>query len=368
MDATKAIVERRSYTKYITFNEDFCFESGKVLPSVTVAYETYGKLNDEGTNAVLICHALTGDSHAFNYANNNVLNTTSGWWDGIIGKSKAFDPEKYFIVCSNILGSCYGTTGPTSFNPTTNKQYRMDFPQMTVRDIVNLQYMLIRKLYINRLKFIAGGSLGGMQTLEWALMYPNLVEAIIPIATSIRHSAWAIGLNEIQRKAITDDPEWSSGNYVHQPVKGLSTARMIAMVSYRSAISFQKKFERAVRNIGLKNLRPFFEVESYLHYQGRKLVNRFDANSYIYITRAMDLHDVTAGRASLKETLASIKARTLCVGIDSDILYPASEQKEIASLIPNAKYFEVKSEYGHDAFLIEFKQLNESIKNFLKDK
>ena len=355
---------RKEETLYqkLFIDEPFYFESGKTIPSVTVAYETYGKLNSDGTNAILICHALTGDSHASNY---NEPDERPGWWDGLIGKGKAFDPEKYFVVCSNFIGGCYGTSGPASINPATNKPYGLGFPQMTVRDMVNLQYKLIQYLNIKKLKTISGGSLGGMQTLEWALMYPDLVETIIPMATAARHSAWAIGLNEIQRKAIMDDPDWNNGNYTKQPVKGLSTARMLAMMSYRSDINFEERFARETKSKTNNHEKPFYQVESYLHYQGEKLVNRFDANTYLYIANSMDLHDVTTGRGSFDETLSKIKARTLCVGIDTDLLYPVHEQKEIANAIPNSEYFEIKSPYGHDAFLIEFDQLNDVIIKFL---
>ena len=351
------------YQKFF-IDEPFCFDSGKTIPFISVAYETYGKLNEDGTNAILICHALTGDSHASNYNNPE---QRPGWWDGLIGKGKAFDPEKYFVVCSNFIGGCYGTSGPVTINPATNKPYGINFPQMTVRDMVNLQYKLIKHLNIKKLKTISGGSLGGMQTLEWALIYPDLVESIIPIATAAKHSAWAIGLNEIQRKAIIDDPVWNNGNYSEQPIKGLSTARMLAMMSYRSDLNFEEKFARETKAQTSKFEKPYFQVESYLHYQGQKLVQRFDANTYLYIANAMDLHDVTLGRGSLEDTLAKIKAQTLCVGIDTDILYPAHEQKEIAKFIPNSEYFEIVTPYGHDAFLIEFDQLNEAIKKFLQN-
>jgi homoserine O-acetyltransferase len=352
--------EETEYAK-LFIDEAFQFESGAVLPNVNVAYETYGKLNNDGTNAILICHALTGDSHASSYNNPE---GREGWWDGVIGKDKSFDPEKYFIVCSNFIGSCYGTSGPPSINPSTNKKYNLSFPQMSVRDMVNLEYKLITHLGIKKLAAVAGGSLGGMQSLEWALLYPELVESIIPIACGARHSAWAIGLNEIQRKAIMEDPKWNEGEYESQPSRGLTSARMLAMMTYRSNENFENRFARNVKEE--INGTPFYEVESYLHYQGHKLVSRFDANTYIYITRAMDSHDVSRGRGSLQNALSQIKAKTLSIGIDTDLLYPINEQKEIAAHIPNAEYFEIKSVYGHDAFLIEFEQLNNAIKKFLK--
>ena len=359
----------------IEFDEAFQLESGESLPSVTVAYETYGKLNEKGTNVILICHALTGDAHVSDYtyknnglASNSNQNKQKGWWDELIDTGKAFDPEKYFVICSNILGGCYGTTGPTSINPSTGKIYGAGFPIVTVRDIVNLQYKLLTAIGVNKIQAIAGGSLGGMQVLEWAIMYPEFVEKIIPIATAARHSAWCIGLNETARKAIMDDPIWKNGDYDIQPRSGLSTARMIAMISYRSFESFNKKFGREIKNndkLTNSKLDLNFQIENYLHYQGNKLVDRFDANTYITISKAMDLHDVSRGRSSLAETLGSIKAKALCIGINSDILYPPSEQKEIASLIPNSRYYEIDSIHGHDAFLIEFDQLNRPIKNWM---
>lgn len=340
-------------------DEPLTMDCGVELFAVTVAYETYGKLNEKGTNAILLCHALTGSAHAARYGQNP--NVPEGWWEGAVGPDRAFDPERHFIVCSNFLGGCYGTTGPTSSNPVTGKKYGPAFPQMTVRDMVRVQYELIRYLGIQRLCAVAGGSLGGMQVLEWALMYSEVVERIIPIATSAQHSAWSIAWNETARQAITNDPEWNGGHYREQPAEGLALARQIAMISYRSAPSFQRKFFRD-RTPDQEN----FQVESYLRYQGKKLVERFDANTYLYITRAMDLHDVTVGRGTLETTLGSIQCPALCVGIDSDVLYPAEEQKEVVCLIPNSVYREIHSLHGHDAFLIEFDQLNRFITEFFK--
>jgi homoserine O-acetyltransferase len=353
----------------IEINEPFFLESGESLPSVTIAYETYGRLNGEGTNAILICHALTGSAHASDFNNISPVNGSAqnGWWDGVIGKRKAFDPETHFIICSNILGGCYGTTGPASIDPVTDKRYGTTFPQVTIRDMVNLQYKLLRALGVKKLAAVAGGSLGGMQTLEWAVMYPDFVGRIIPIATAARHSSWCIGLNSAARKAITDDPGWNNGLYACQPRNGLSTARMIAMISYRSPESFNKRFGRNISQSNTESENQF-QVESYLRYQGEKLVNRFDANTYLYITNAADTHDLGRGRGDLFEVLKSIKAKTLCIGINSDLLYPASEQREIASSIPGSAYHEIESVHGHDAFLIEFDQMNHVINNFLNDK
>lgn len=343
-------------------------EFGGKLKNVTVAYETYGELNSGGTNAILICHALTGYSHAYGFTDTkNGSSDGAGWWEGLIGYGKVIDPSKYFIVCSNFLGSCYGTTGPTSINPDTGEKYRNNFPLVSVRDMVNLQYKLLEQLKVNSLELVIGGSLGGMQVLEWAIMYPDFVKRIVPIATAARHSAWAIGLNEIARKAIYDDPVWNHGNYTEQPHKGLSTARMVAMITYRSQISFEQKFGREIRFDNDGKDKPYFQIESYLHYQGEKLVKRFDANTYITISKAMDLHDVSRNRGSLEDALKLIKAKTLCVGISSDVLYPPEEQKEISSFIPGSQYFEINSIYGHDAFLIEFEQLNGALGKFVTE-
>jgi homoserine O-acetyltransferase len=337
-------------------------ESKESLAPVTVAYETYGTLNEQKTNVVLLCHALTGSAHVAGTDTRGQV----GWWNGLVGEGRAFNTDKYFVVCANFLGSCYGTTGPTSIDPATGKQYGQSFPQFTVRDMVHLQHRLIERLGIRRLAAVAGGSLGGMQALEWALMYPKDVEAIIPIATAARHSAWCIGLNEVARLAIQNDPAWFNGNAHWQPDRGLALARMIAMISYRSRESFEQRFGRKQsRQNGDGD--PGFEVESYLHYQGQKLVDRFDAAAYVAITRAMDRHDIGRNRGDYRDVLRTITARALCIGIDSDVLYPVAEQRDIAAYIPKGRYAELQSIHGHDAFLIEFEQLNHLIGEFLRE-
>ena len=346
------------------FDEDtpFVLESRVTIAPLSVAYETYGTLNREGTNALLVCHALTGSAHAAGIDSDGRV----GWWDGVIGDGKGLDTSKWFVVCTNFLGSCYGTTGPASDNPKTGFPYGNSFPAFTVRDMVRLQYQLLISLGIKRLATVTGGSLGGMQVIEWALMYPDFVKTIIPIATAARHSAWCIALNEVARLAIENDQAQPQGNEHTSPERGLALARMIAMISYRSRASFERRFSRNQRNAG-GHTPPLFEIESYLHYQGEKLVQRFDAATYVAITKAMDGHDITRGRSGLQETLKMIRARTLCIGIDTDVLYPVVEQAELAAHIPNARYAELHSIHGHDAILIEHDQLNQIIKDFLKE-
>lgn len=359
------------YAHFFDATHPLVMDCGRTLTSVDVAYETYGELNPNGDNAILVCHALTGSAHAAGYSSEDPKSI--GWWDSFIGEGKPLDTTKYFVISSNFLGGCYGTTGSGSIDPATGKRYGLTFPQMTVRDMVKVQKELVSFLGVRKLKTVIGGSLGGMQVLEWALMYPEFVGSIIPIATSAQHSPWAVGLNDLSRQAITNDPEWRNGNYYDhgQPEKGFSLARQIAMMSYRSEKEFSERFGRERMLTGTttndfnfeeKNI---FQVESYLRHQGVKLVSRFDANTYLYITRTMDLHDVTVGRGPLKEVLGSISVPALCIGIDSDILYPAAEQQQIASGIPNSTYHQIVSPYGHDAFLIEFTQMAAFVRNFL---
>ncbi len=368
---TKNIIETKIVRLFSETNP-LILDCGISLSPIDVAYETYGELNSEGTNAIVVCHALTGSAHAAGYSTEDPKSI--GWWDSFIGNGKPLDTKKYFVISSNFLGGSYGTTGSSSINSVTGKPYGLSFPQMTVRDMVKVQKSLVDHLYVRKLKTIIGGSLGGMQVLEWALMYPEIVESIIPIATAAQHSPWAIGLNDVARQAIMNDPEWRSGNYYDygQPEKGLALARQVAMLSYRSEKEFQQRFarehqnENGIENSNRFNITNLFQIESYLRYQGKKLVQRFDANTYLYISRAMDLHDVAFGRGTLTEVLHSIKIPSLFVGIDSDILYPASEQKNIAKSIPNSSYREISSPYGHDAFLIEFEQMAKHVTEFLE--
>lgn len=337
------------------------------LPELTVAFETYGTLNAAGDNAILVCHALTGNAHAAGLASSDPRSL--GWWDPMIGPGRPLDTDRYCVIASNFLGGCYGTTGPTAIDPRTGARYGMSFPAYTVRDMVHVQKALLDHLGVTGLVTVIGGSLGGMQVLEWPLCYPALVRSIVPIATAAQHSAWCIGLNDLTRQAIMMDPAWKQGAYdpSEQPAAGLSLARQIAMVTYRSDISFNRRFRRDVAAAGPDDRERLFEVERYLRYQGEKLVARFDANTYLYITRAMDAHDVAAGRGTLADVLGTIRVPSLNIGISSDILYPAHEQRAIAAALPRSVYREIDSPDGHDAFLIAYDQLGPFVHEFLKE-
>jgi homoserine O-acetyltransferase len=325
--------------RLFTLPHPLILESQELLTGVRVAYRTWGRLDRHGTNAVVVCHALTGNPDV------------DDWWAPLLGSGRALDPDRDFIICSNILGSCYGTTGPA--DPAT------PFPSITIRDIVALQRGLVRHLGVKRIRLVIGGSLGGMQTLEWALAAPGLVEAIAPIATAARHTAWQIAISESQRRAIFSDPAWRDGAYDSgaPPRDGLAVARMIAMISYRSHGSFGSRFGREQRD-------GKFEVEQWLHNHGQKLVARFDARSYVTLTRAMDSHDVGRGRSGSEAALRSIAQPALVVSVSSDVLYPPVEQEELASHIPRAQLEVLESEHGHDAFLIDMDPLNEIVTGF----
>lgn len=337
---------------------DLTLESGQVLRGVEVAYELYGHLSPAADNVVLVCHALTGSAGA---------GGPSGWWEPLIGRGRAIDTARYAVLCSNILGSCYGTTGPTSTDPATGEPYGPAFPEITVGDMVAAQQALVRELGIARLASVAGGSLGGLQVLEWAARAPGMVDSIVPIGCGIAHQPWQIAFNEVARQAIRTDPAWNGGSYTEQPAQGLALARMIAMISYRSAESFRERFGREKGHT--RGHRGEFDVSAYLYGQGDKLVRRFDANAYMRITTAMDAFDVGAGRGGAVKALAGFTGPGLVIGIDSDILYPVADQLEIVETLRengnHVEYREITSIHGHDAFLMEWDQLSEEIGAFL---
>jgi homoserine O-acetyltransferase len=335
-------------TRFLDLPGELPLELGGSLPGVRIAYRTWGRLDADGANCVVVCHALTGSADA------------DRWWTGMFGAGRAFDPERDFVVCSNILGSCYGTTGPTSIDPRTGRAFLGDFPAITVRDMVRAQRAVVDALGVRRVRLVVGGSLGGMQVLEWALLYPDLVDGIVPIATSARHSAWAIGLSEAQRQAVFADPRWKGGRYdlADPPAAGLAAARMMAMCTYRHKASFEERFGRRLQG------QDVFAMESYLRYQGAQLVERFDAATYVALTRAMDTHDVARARGDFDEVLRSIRQPTLVVSIDSDVLYLPDEQEVIARGIPGARLVRLASQDGHDAFLIDVDWLSERVAEF----
>ncbi len=339
----------------IEFDSPFTLECGETLERLTVAYETYGRPDENRSNAVLICHALTGSAHAAGLDEKG----RAGWWDGLIGRGRAFDPADWHIICPNVLGSCYGTTGPTSINPATGVPYGDAFPVVTIRDMVRVQRLLLDRLGIDRLRVVIGGSMGGMQVLEWGVIYPESIDLLIPIATSARHSPWAVAFNAIAREAI------ALGARAGDPDAGLRLARKVAMMTYRHDLEFSRRFGRDRKEGPHHEVDGSFQVESWLQHHGERLVERFDPATFNTITRAMDLHDVTHGRGPLAVTLGTIRQPALCIGITSDILYPAAEQRDLARLLPDAIYREITSDCGHDAFLIEFAQLNSHVGEFL---
>jgi homoserine O-acetyltransferase len=360
-------------TKYFTFGNppnELKLESGEKLGPVTLAYETYGVLNDDKSNAILILHALTGNAHVAGY---HPGDKDPGWWDNMIGHGKAFDVDKYFVICSNVIGGCHGSTGPSSINPKTDRPYGLDFPLVTVKDMVAAQSYLVKSLGIKKLVSVAGGSMGGMQVLQWTISFPEMVATAISIATSARHSPQQIAFNEVGRQAIMADPDWNDGNYYGKsaPRRGLSVARMIGHITYMSDVSMGEKFGRRVKEEhGDKKFSPDFEVEGYLQYRGDNFVKRFDANSYLYITKAIDRFDLANGEGLEKVFKAAANVKFLVIAFKSDWLYPAYQSKEIVRACKQAQvdvsYCELNSTYGHDAFLLEVEEQEHFIKNFLR--
>jgi homoserine O-acetyltransferase len=361
-------VETRSYT-FACPPKELTLDSGEKFGPVTLAYETYGTLNAEKSNAVLVLHALSGDAHAAGFHKDD---TTPGWWNNLIGSGKGLDTDKYFVVCSNVIGGCKGSTGPSSVNPKTEKPYGADFPIISIGDMVNAQRHLIDHLGIDKLLAVIGGSMGGMQVLQWMVSYPERIQAAVPIATTIKHTPQQIAFNEVGRQAIMADPNWRKGNYYNRgvPAKGLAVARMIGHITYMSDASMAEKFGRRVR----VDRKPFkfgadFEVEGYLRYRGDTFVKRFDANSYLYLTKAIDYFNLLNGHR-LSEVFQGLKAKALVLAFKSDWLYPPYQSQEIVKACKlagvDASYCELNSTYGHDAFLLETEQETQLIKHFLK--
>ncbi len=360
----------------------FAFETlplqlGGQLGPVTVAYETWGSLNAAGDNAVLIAHALTGSSHAHDAERPD--NTKVAWWNPLIGPGRFFDTSRYFVICSNIVGSCYGSTGPSSIDPDTGRPYGIRFPVITIHDMVEAQRRLIDHLGVRQLAMVAGGSIGGQQALEWAVAYPELVQKAIVVAATATLTAQAIAFSEVQRQAILADPRWQGGDYLpgQGPDAGLAIARMLAMITYQSEEGMELRFAREtarqsdiVAPSGHTDFGKRFDVEGYLYYQGQSLVKRFDANSYLYISRAMDLYDVSEGYPSLEATLRRVRSKTLFIGIRSDFLFPAARVRWLAEQVRaagrDASYVELNSPHGHDAFLKEWKQMIDAL-NTIKE-
>ena len=349
--------------------DPFTLESGAVLPGVTIAYETYGKPNREKTNAILVCHALSGDAHVAGFHEGD---DKPGWWDAVIGPGKAFDTDRYYVICSNVLGGCKGSTGPSSIDPKTNKPYGAAFPVITIRDMVNAQKLLLDHLGITELYAVAGGSMGGMQALQWTVAYPGVVKKAIVIAATGYSTPQQIAFNEVGRKAIISDPDWNNGEYYGKrlPTHGLALARMVGHITYLSDESMHVKFGRHLQGkeqVGF-DFSTEFAVESYLHHQGDTFTKRFDANSYLYITKAIDYFDLTKD-GSLATGLAATKAAFLVISVSSDWLYPPYQSQEIVTALSanerEVHYCEIRSNYGHDAFLLEAGQINYLITRFL---
>ncbi len=327
---------------FFTYRQPLKLESGKTLSSVDIVYHTYGKLNAEKNNVIWFCHALT--------ANSDVLD----WWNSLVGEGKAYDPAKHFIICANILGSCYGSSGPLTINTETQKPYYSNFPTVTIRDMVQAHIILRKHLGIEKINTIIGGSMGGYQVLEWVLTEPNIFEKQVLVATSAQESAWGIAIHTAQRLAIETDLTWKDLNQ-NAGAQGLKTARAIGMLTYRNYEAFVKT--QTDEEHKLDN----YKASSYIHYQGEKLVKRFNAYSYWLLTKAMDSHNISRGRGKMQDVLNSIKTKTLIIGISSDQLCPIAEQKFMAQHIPNSKFIEIDSPYGHDGFLIEGKLIGEAI-------
>ncbi len=345
----------------------FPFRNGQSLPEISQRYETYGQLNATRDNAVVICHALSGDHHCAGW--HSAEDRKPGWWNNLIGPGKAVDTQRFFVICANVLGGCQGSTGPSSPNPATGKPYGMGFPFVTISDMVRAQKLLLDHLGIAEVHTVIGGSMGGMLAAQFAIEFPGFVRRVIAMATTTRESAQAIAFNEVGRQAIMQDPAWNGGDYPRDtgPRVGLAIARMMAHITYLSDASMDRKFGRRRTQSGAESQ---FEVESYLRHQGLSFINRFDANSYVYITRALDDFDLTSAYGSLERAFTSVQAETLVVGFASDWLFPPEQNRAIALALlrlgKRASYAELATDLGHDSFLLESDELYALVRGFLE--
>jgi homoserine O-acetyltransferase/O-succinyltransferase len=348
-------------------------ESGQSLGPLQIAYQTYGTLNAARTNAILVCHALTGDQYL---ASQNPVTGKPGWWENMLGPGKSIDTNRFFVICSNVIGSCMGSTGPASLNPATGAPYGTDFPVLTIADMVKAQALLIDHLGIDRLLAVMGGSMGGMQVLEWAIRYPDRVVAALPIACAAKHSAQNIAFHEVGRQAVMADPDWRGGHYLRDgtvPRKGLGVARMAAHITYLSELALQRKFGRNMqdREALTFSFDADFQVESYLRHQGVSFVERFDANSYLYVTRAMDYFDLAAdhGNGNLVRAFRGVTARFCLISFTSDWLFPTSDNRAVVQALnavgASVSFVEIESDKGHDAFLLDEPSLFATAKGFV---
>ena len=364
--------QRFGLSRHVTLPGPLRLDGGVLLSPVEIAYETYGKLAPDGGNAILICHALTGDQHV---ASPHPVTGKPGWWTRMVGPGKPVDPERHFIVCANVLGSCMGSSGPATVNPATGQPWGMSFPVITIRDMVRAQAMLLDHLGVGRLKAVVGGSMGGMQALSWPATFPDRVEAVVVIASTARHSAQNIAFHEVGRQAVMADPCWNGGAYYdgEPPAAGLAVARMAAHITYLSEAGLTEKFGRRLQAREAKSFGfdADFQIESYLRHQGLSFVDRFDANAYLYITRAMDYFDLAEEHGgTLANAFRETRARFCLVSFDTDWLYPTRESRAIVHALNAAgapvSFVELSSPFGHDAFLLEAPELNRVVDGFLR--
>lgn len=369
-EGSVGIVKTQSFT-FAHPPEEMVLESSRKLGPITLAYETYGGLNHDKSNAILIFHALSGDAHVA--GKHHRSDPKPGWWDNMVGPGKAFDTNRYYVICANVIGGCKGSTGPSSTNPKTKRPYGLGFPMVTIKDMVKAQKELTDYLGICELLAVVGGSMAGMQALQWIVTYPDRAALCIPIAAAARQSPQNIAFHEAGRRAIMSDPNWRHGNYYgkNPPIDGLAVARMIGHITYLSDETLRKKFGRRLqeRQKLSFSLKPEFQVESYIHYKGQTFTKRFDANSYLYISKAIDYFDISDGYGSVKEAFRATKSRFLVISFTSDWLYPPSESEELVNELRAADkevvYYEFPSTYGHDAFLVEGEKIAHAISYYL---